>query len=408
MKMKSVLKYIIFLIFTLIFVSCSDNGSESNTDTDYCKDVQCGVNSTCVELDKKGECKCDDNYIFSPSENKCIINEVDLCENLQCKINEECKIIDEKAECVCKSGYILDAGNCIEKEKTLKEVKIRVMAANLTTSTYQDYEFYGTSIMHAMKADIILVQEFNYDLDFNNSTSDAEVEAMIIEIYGVNNGYHFYRGKEIVVEDGDTPIPNGIISKYPILKKGVWIDEKVPNRDFNYAKIDIPGDKDLWVVSLHLKAGSSDDGVRNLQTKELMKKIKSEIPDGDYIVIGGDLNTSDRDERCIDNLNDIFKTEGPHPVCEAGKEGTNRSRRNPYDWVIASKSLASLQVSTDFCYDDILANCKRYPDGLVFDSKKYDEYDLEVYFEPVELDDSRGGEMQHMGVIKDFLIEYME
>jgi endonuclease/exonuclease/phosphatase family metal-dependent hydrolase len=399
------MKKLVFLFLMLLIVSCSESNSTKNIVTcldNPCKDSSIPNKTVCKDLDNDFTCVCEDGYI--DDNGACKKEEIDLCDSLECKTNEECKILNEEAICLCKEGFIKDGDLCIIKPND--KLKLRVMAANLTSGMYQDYEGAGMRIIEAMMPDIIMIQEFNYDMDFDNSTSDSEVNDFLTYIFGYSHGYEYYRGKEIVLEDGDIPIPNGIISKYPIIERGEWGDTNVINRNFNYAKIDIPGDKDLWVVSLHLKAGSSDDGVRAKETESLMEKIKFNIPSGDYIVIGGDLNTNDRDEKCITNLAEIFKTEGPHPVCEAGNEGTNASRRNPYDWVIASKSLSPFQVSTDFCYDDNIENCKRYENGLVFDSKKYDEYDLDVYFTPVELDDSRDSNMQHMGVIKDFELEY--
>jgi len=380
--------------------SCKKEGEVNPCDSNPCTEV----NRTICSVNGSGfECNCNDGYVFSVTENTCLKKEIPTCETFQCGLNEECKILNEEAICVCEEGFIQDGDNCIEKSE--EKIIIRIMAANLTSGDYQDYEGPGIRIIAAMKPDIIMIQEFNYDMDFNNSTSESEVNDLITEIFGANSGYSYYRGKEITVEEGDIPIPNGIISKYPILERGEWGDSRVVNRNFNYVRLDIPGDNDLWIVSLHLKAGSSDDGVRAGETESLVQKIKFNIPENDYVVIGGDLNTTNRDERCISNLSEIFKTDGPHPVCEAGKEGTNASRRNPYDWVIADKKFSQYQVSTDFCYDNIIEHCKRYPNGLVFDSKKYDNYDLDVYFSPVELNDSRADSMQHMGVIKDFEIK---
>ena len=444
------IKKILLLIFSIFIISCSNNNSTSNiepcknnpcktseiphktvcktiSNNDYtciCEDGYTENNSLCEKIinsvcmpnpcqeehrkncvieDDSYRCDCDEGYLFSNEENKCV-RDYNLCDNFECGLNEECKVLNNEAICNCLSGFIKVGDNCIKNNK--EKFKIRIMASNLTSGQYQDYEGPEIRIISAMKPDIVMMQEFNYDIDFNNSTSDTEVKQLITEIFGVNSGYEYYRGKEITIEEGDIPISNGIISKYPILERGEWGDSKVANRNFNYVKIDIPGDKNLWVVSLHLKAGSSYSGTRSAETESLMQKIKFNIPKDDYIIIGGDLNTTNRNENCINNLSELFKISSPHPTCEAGKEGTNTSRRNPYDWVIASKNLAEFQVSSDFCYGNDTENCKKYENGLVFDSKKYDEYDLNVYFSPVEINDSRADSMQHMGVIKDFEIEY--
>ena len=36
-------------------------------------------------------------------------------------------------------------------------------------------------------------------------------------------------------------IPNGIISRYPILEWGVWDDPETETREFVWARVDVPG-----------------------------------------------------------------------------------------------------------------------------------------------------------------------
>ncbi|MEJ0089365.1 MAG: hypothetical protein WDM80_06420 [Limisphaerales bacterium] len=45
-------------------------------------------------------------------------------------------------------------------------------------------------------------------------------------------------------------IPNGIISRYPMINSGYWVDTLVANRGFAWAQIDLPGTNDLYVVSV--------------------------------------------------------------------------------------------------------------------------------------------------------------
>ena len=51
-------------------------------------------------------------------------------------------------------------------------------------------------------------------------------------------------------------VGNAILSRWPILESGEWDDTSVSNRDFAWARIDIPGPRDLWVVSVHLLTAS--------------------------------------------------------------------------------------------------------------------------------------------------------
>ena len=52
---------------------------------------------------------------------------------------------------------------------------------------------------------------------------------------------------------GSGDIPNGIISRYPIVASGSWVDtvQSQPNRGFAWAQIALPGTNDLYVVSVH-------------------------------------------------------------------------------------------------------------------------------------------------------------
>ena len=388
------MKKFIFIIILLFFISCDDTTKEN-----LCENFSCKENEKCIINSEKPSCICDDG--FHEENTVCIKNIVDICLPNPC--NENNKTICEKNNdsyiCKCDNGYVKENNIC--KKEVLENFKFRIMASNLTSGIYQDYEEYGIRILQALKPDIVMIQEFNYDLNEDNTTSKEELDLFISKTFGKD--FNYIRGKEITIEDGDIPIPNGIISRYPIKDYGSWSDNLAVNRNFSWARIDIPGDNDLWVVSLHLKAGSSYASRRNNEIKQLLTHL-SNIPNNDYIVIGGDLNTKDRDESAIKALSNLFNTSAPYPVGEAGKDGTNSSRRNPYDWVIADKKLAKFHISSDFCSDE--TNCKRYSDGLVFDSKKYDSFDLSIYFSPVELNDSRAASMQHMGVVKDFEITY--
>ena len=41
-------------------------------------------------------------------------------------------------------------------------------------------------------------------------------------------------------------IPNGIVSRYPLVESGVWVDSSTTDRAFAYARVDVPGAIDLW------------------------------------------------------------------------------------------------------------------------------------------------------------------
>ncbi|HLL52304.1 MAG TPA: endonuclease/exonuclease/phosphatase family protein [Myxococcaceae bacterium] len=257
-------------------------------------------------------------------------------------------------------------------------VKIRVMAANTTSGNLQSYDpGHGIRIFQGLKPDIVLIQEFNY-----GDNSAATIRAFVDSTFGP--GFYYYRQPGM-------QIPNGIISRYPIIASGFWDDTSVSNRDFAWARIDIPGSKDLWAVSLHLL---TTDSSRPGEATQLVNYINANVPAGDYLVVGGDLNTDSRTETCMNTLSQVVVTSGPYPVDQNGTDGTNASRTKPYDWVLADTDLNPLHVPA-------VIGSSTYSSGLVFDSRVYTPLS-EV--SPVLVGDSGATNMQHQAVVKDFSV----
>ena len=254
------------------------------------------------------------------------------------------------------------------------------MAGNLTSGNNQSYDpGEGIRIFQGLDPDIVMIQEFNY-----GSNSSADLRAFVDEAFGTEFEYH----REHTSSDGD--IPNGIISRYPIVSSGEWSDQAA-YRDFAWARIDIPGPTDLWAVSVHfLTTGSGD---RNSEANDLVDYIQAHVPSSDYLVIGGDFNTGSRSEACISTLSAVVTTDGPYPADQNGNSGTNQNRDKPYDWVLDSENLASLRTP-------LVIGSSTYANGLVFDSRVYTPLS-EV--SPVQYSDSGAQNMQHMGVLRDYL-----
>ena len=134
----------------------------------------------------------------------------------------------------------------------LADTPLRIMAANLTSGSAQKYEGPGIRILQGLDADVVLLQEFNY-----GSNSTTELEAFVRTSMG--DGATYFR-------EAGASIPNGILSRYPILEAGEWDDTSVSDRDFVWARIDIPGDRDLWAISVHLL--SKGASYRNTEAKQ--------------------------------------------------------------------------------------------------------------------------------------------
>ncbi len=147
-------------------------------------------------------------------------------------------------------------------------VNVRVMAANLNGNT-QSYQPFALRILQGLKPDVVAIQEFNY-----TSTNGLEVNtaAAFREMIDTAFGTNFVYYREPFTGNGD--IPNGIISRYPILNSGSWADtvQTQPNRGFAWAQIDLSGTNDLYIVSVHLLTSSAiNRGAEAANLKTLMQ-----------------------------------------------------------------------------------------------------------------------------------------
>ncbi|MES2440879.1 MAG: endonuclease/exonuclease/phosphatase family protein [Verrucomicrobiota bacterium] len=258
---------------------------------------------------------------------------------------------------------------------------IRIVAANISSGNNQSYDpGEGIRIFKGLDPDIVLIQEFNY-----SGNSPANFRSFVDTAFGTE--FSYFR------EGGDEQIPNGVISRYPILQSGEWIDVQVGNRDFAWARIDIPGDKDLWAVSVHFLTSSASD--RNAQATALVSFIQANIPASDYLVVGGDFNTSGFSESALGTLSSVVNTSG-RPNDQNGATGTNSSRASPYDQVLPDPDLNFLETAVV-----INGHGFTYPDGLVFDSRVFTPLSAAS---PVLSGDSSASGMQHMAVVRDFQI----
>jgi hypothetical protein len=268
---------------------------------------------------------------------------------------------------------------------------IRVMAANLTSGNLQSYDpGEGNRIFQGLHPDIALIQETNVGVSPNKNTP-ATYRAWVTANFGSSFSY-------FVEPSGN--IPNGIVSRYPIIAAGEWDDSTMTDRDYVWAKIDIPGDKNLWAISVHISSGGGASQ-RSVEAAEIKKYISDNIPAADYVVLGGDFNTDTRGEGCINTLDStkggVVVVSGPYPVDRNGSgalEGTNASRKKAYDWVMADPDLSALATP-------LAVGSQTFANGLVFDSRIFSPLSN---VSPVISTDSGATGMQHMAVMRAFLI----
>lgn len=264
--------------------------------------------------------------------------------------------------------------------------RIRLMAANTSSGPNQSYDVSpeaGGRIFEGSDPDIVMIQEFNY----GNNGSD--LAGFVSRRFGPE--FVYYRESK---GGSQYQIPNGVISRYPFRATGSWTDPEVGNRAFAWAQIDIPGPIDMFVVSVHLLTRSS--GARNAEAIALMQQINANVPNDVYLVIGGDFNTDSRTESALTTFSARLRSAGPHPVDRNGNGNTNANRNKPYDWVTVSPNLYALQVP-------VRIGNNVFDNGWVIDTRVYSPIsDLA----PAVASDSGAQYMQHMAVVKDFLIQY--
>ena len=255
--------------------------------------------------------------------------------------------------------------------------RVRLMAGNLTSGNAQAYEAPGTRIFQGLHPDIAMIQELNV-----GDNAPATVRAWVDTTFGAECAFFREVGAQI---------PNGIVSRYPILQSEVWEDPQSPNRELAFARIDVPGAIDLWAVSVHLL---TDNARRPAEATALVGFITAQVPAGDYLVIGGDFNSDSRTETAITTLGQVVRVGAPFPADQGGDADTNSSRNSPYDWVMLDAELSARQVP-------VTIGAGSFPDGLVFDSRVYTPL---ADVSPVQIGDSAAVNMQHMGVVKDVLL----
>ena len=256
------------------------------------------------------------------------------------------------------------------------ESMVRIVAANLTSGagagTYD--AGHGIRIMEGLQGDVFLVQE----LLFGNNT-DAAIDTFARRVCGEE--CEAYRGV------GDL-IPNGVVSRFPILEAGIWDDPETDTREFAWARIDVPGRPDLWAVSIHLLTSSG--AAREAESRALAEHINLNVPEGDHVVIGGDFNTGGGG--AYDRLRGVVQIPPTPPRDQAGNTNTNAPRSRILDGILVSRALDQRELPVAIGGDS-------FPAGLVVDTRVFTPIEA---LAPAELGDSDAVNMQHMAVVRDF------
>lgn len=245
-----------------------------------------------------------------------------------------------------------------------------VASANLSDNVSQAYGAAGIRILQALRPDVVGIQEFNCQF---GTTQD-----LVEKLFGP--GFHFVR------EKGGARLPNGILSRWPIVASGQWPDPYVLNRSFAWASLAVPGPRPLHVVSVHLVQNRSER--RIAEARHLLQLIRQTFPADDYVVLCGDLNVNSRESEALAELTRWF-VDDRQPADQEGNKNTNAARNRPYDYVLPNPALARWQVPT-------VLGGQTFPDGLVFDTRLWNPPPA-----PAEWEDS-ARDLQHLPVVKTF------
>jgi len=252
---------------------------------------------------------------------------------------------------------------------------ISAMSANITSGGARTYEAPGQRIFRALLPDVVAIQEFTPATGTHRAFVDA----------AFGTGYYFY-----VESQGSDSIPNGIISRWPIIASGEWSDSVVSDRDFAWATIDIPGPRNLHVVSVHLYASGTAEQ-RDSQAQAIVNQIQSQFSDDDFIIVGGDFNTQTRSEAAVATLGAVVSDQHK-PVDQLGDQDTNANRNKPLDYVLPN-------ITLDTYHRSVNLQGLTFSEGLVFDTRLWTNPPF-----PALVTDAATVGMQHMPVVKLFTL----
>lgn len=264
-------------------------------------------------------------------------------------------------------------------EVTSDRLTFTLMAANLSAqsdSCETVIQDPAVRIFRGLAPDIVAIQEWNV-------TNAGGYRAFVDDTFGT--GFAYY-----VEQESSCEMPNGIVSRWPIVASGEWPDSQVGNRDFAWATIDLPGGVDLHVVSVHLKADSDSASIRELQARALTNYM-AQLPADDYIALAGDLNIHDPSEACYQILS-AYLNDTRQPVDRVGDRDTNIPRNERYDYVLPNDRLNELHATCT------VAGVS-FPEGLVFESSQWSPPPF-----PVLSGDSTAPLIQHLAVMKAFTV----
>jgi endonuclease/exonuclease/phosphatase family metal-dependent hydrolase len=271
-----------------------------------------------------------------------------------------------------------------------------IVSGNLSSGTnllndVTTYDDAGGRILEALQPDIVLLQEWVMK-------TGTTYRAFVDEYFGTNYSYY------VEPESDSYPMPNGIISRWAITNSGQWADSNTTGRDFAWARIDLPGLRNLNAVGVHFKATDlnnpdGQDAATRLDEAQALTNYIAQAgwPASDYLVVGGDLNLTNRTEMTLRTLTNVV-SDARQPADQDGDKDTNSGRDRSYDFVLPNGWLNARHTNYH-CYGYTFTN------GLVFDTRPANVIWANGLPPPALATDSGEVNMQHMAVLKVFAFE---
>lgn len=193
------------------------------------------------------------------------------------------------------------------------ELPLPILLANDATANYQTDQ-----------AAVVLLQNFSV-----GDNSQAELTDWVGRNFGAEFSF---------VRDDKSLSPSGIISRFSMVEYGVWESSAVEDTGVDgrllWAKIKLPGKTDLWIVNTRFAAVSE---TRYEQAKDLLARVVEQVPDEDYLIVGGQLNITDSDDPALEVLATVVDVEGPRILIQQGSD--------VYDWLLADTDLMQYFVA---------------------------------------------------------------
>jgi len=276
------------------------------------------------------------------------------------------------------------------------EESLTICTTNIMAFKYR-YGDPAARIFQGLEPDVVSVQEFSVQSTYSG------VREWVDTAFGADFDYY--------IEDAGAA--NGIISRWTISTAGTWEDvgHESLGRDFAWAVIDIPGDKDLQIVSVHLKAGSStsDELIREDQAQQLKDYMQAAFDmQSHYAVLAGDINVYSRNtgsEPCLAIFDTFLDYNDYIPMDRDGNDNTNSTnpRTYPYDWIMPNSLLDDQHITTNI--GQAYTSFQTFTAGNVFDTHIFVPLSA---VPPIQYDDLYYEGITHRPVLKSYHITAAE